>query len=62
MTEKVKPLIKRIEELSTPIFKLGNEKGVKSKDLEKLYNKTPLAELASTLAEVLAEVKRTVNG
>ena len=61
MTEKVKPLIKRIEELCTPIFKLGNEKGVKSKDLEKHYNKTPLAELAFNLFACLNDTKRQLE-
>lgn len=61
MTEKVKPLIKRIEELCTPIFKLGNEKGVKSKDLEKHYNKTPLAELAFNLFACLYDTKKQLE-
>ena len=55
--DKLKPLIKRIDELCTPIFKLGDEKGVKSKDLEKKYTKQPLADLVFSLFSCLYYTK-----
>jgi septal ring factor EnvC (AmiA/AmiB activator) len=47
--------------VGSKVFKLGNEKGVKSKDLEKHYNKTPLAELAFDLFACLNVTKRQLG-
>ena len=61
MTDKLKPLLKRIDDLCKPIFKLGGEKGVKAKDIEKNYNKGPLSELAFDLLSCLYESKRQLE-
>ena len=61
MGDKLKPLLKRIDDLCTPIFKLGGEKGVKAKDLEKNFNKGPLSELAFDLLSCLNETKRQLQ-
>ena len=59
MAEKLKPLLKRIDELCTPIWKLGSsEKGIKAKDLERHYNKTPLAEITLQLLACLRDTKK----
>ena len=61
MADKLKPLLKRIDEICKPIFKLGGEKGVKAKDFEKHYNKGPLSELAFDLFSCLYESKRQLE-
>ena len=61
MADKLKPLLKRIDDLCRPIFKLGGDKGVKAKDLEKHYNKGPLSEVAFDLFSCLYESKRQLE-
>ena len=60
-TEKLKPLLKRIDDICTPILKLGGEKGVRAKDLEKNYTKGPLAELAFELLSCLYDSKKHLD-
>ena len=59
MSDQVKTLLKRIDNLCIPILRLGGEKSViKPKDLEKNYNKGPLSELAFDLLSCLNDTKR----
>ena len=60
MADNLKPLLKRIDDLSTTVFKLAGDKtkSVKPKDIEKNLNKAPLAELTLDLLLCLRNAKR----
>ena len=61
MAHKIPTILKRIDDVCLPIFNLGGEKGVKSKDIEKHYNKGPLADLAFELFSCLYDARRQLD-
>ena len=61
MADNLKPLLKRIDDISAPVFELDGQKGVNVKHLEKGYNKDVLAKLAFALFSCLQDAKKLLE-